>query len=188
MATEESIQAIRALDESSLARSYWHFYWEDERSHWYEETVNDDGEECAVKQLVVDADDSIHRYWWRHIEDEAGGLADQAIDPTSSDIERITADAFFDLWGTPGIDRVGVSSRMLAQASASIALVRSWLESYAMHIRVTAIAWACLMAAIAIWGLHIRWLAYLFIAIAVSQTMILAFHIWFARHRRSSQP
>ena len=101
MATEESIQAIRTLDESRLARSYWHFYWEDERSHWYEETVNDDGEEWPVKQLVVEADRSIHRYWWRHIEDEAGGLADQAIDPTSSGVERITAEAFFGLWGTP---------------------------------------------------------------------------------------
>jgi hypothetical protein len=59
VATEESVRAIRALDESSLARSYWHFYWEDERSHWYHETVNDDGEEWSVKQLVLEADGSI---------------------------------------------------------------------------------------------------------------------------------
>jgi hypothetical protein len=100
VATEESIRAIRALDESSLARSYWHFYWEDERSHWYHETVNDDGEEWSVKQLVLEADGSIRRYWWRHIDDELGALADQALDPTMPALDRITAEAFFELWGT----------------------------------------------------------------------------------------
>ena len=62
------------------------------------------------------------------------------------------------------------------------------LQSYAMHVRVTTMAFACLMAAIAIWWVHIRWLAYLFIAVAVAEAMIIAFHVWLVKHRRSLQP
>jgi len=98
---DEYISAMRALDESDLARSYWHFFWEEEGSHWYEETVNDDGDEWAVKQLVVGADGSVLRYWWRHTEDDAGALPDQPIDPTVPGLERISAQRFFDLWGAP---------------------------------------------------------------------------------------
>ena len=100
MATEEAIRAIRELDESSLARSYWHFYWDEERSHWYHETVNSNGEEWTVKQLVQEADGSIRRYWWRHIEDEGGSLGDQPVDPATPGLDRISAEAFLELWGT----------------------------------------------------------------------------------------
>jgi hypothetical protein len=115
--TEEYISAIRALDESDLARSYWHFFWEEEGSHWYEETVNEDGREWAVKQLVVEADGTVLRYWWRHIEDDAGFLADQPLDPMTAGLERISAQGFFDLWGRRSEVSLRVSSRALAQPS-----------------------------------------------------------------------
>ena len=46
-------------------------------------------------------DGTVIRYWWRHIQDDAGFLADQALDPTFPGLERISAEGFFDLWGTP---------------------------------------------------------------------------------------
>jgi len=89
---------LRALDESDLPHSYWHFHWEEEGSDWFVETVSDNGEEWPVKQLVVEADGVIHRYWWAHIEDEAGALGDQALDPSFPGIEVIDAATFIDGW------------------------------------------------------------------------------------------
>jgi hypothetical protein len=53
MVTQQAIDAIRALDESDLTHSHWHFHWEEEGSDWLVETVkNDRGEEWPVKQLI----------------------------------------------------------------------------------------------------------------------------------------
>jgi hypothetical protein len=95
---QESIDAIRALDESDRRHSYWHFHWKDEGSHWFIETVDDNGEEWPVKQLVAESDGSVHRYWWDHMEDAAGMLGDQALDPSFPGIETIPASTFFERW------------------------------------------------------------------------------------------
>ena len=100
--TQESIDAIRALDESDRRHSYWYFHWEDEGSHWFVETVDDNGESWPVKQLVIEADGTSNRYWWEHMEDEAGGLGDQALDPSFPGIEAIDATMFFERWRTAG--------------------------------------------------------------------------------------
>src|SRR5215210_1719662 len=89
--TQEYVDEIRALDESGLVRSYRRFHWDEEGSDWLVETVNDDGEEWIVKQLVVESDGTTHRYWWGHVDDEAGGLGDQALDPSVPGIEAIDA-------------------------------------------------------------------------------------------------
>jgi hypothetical protein len=98
---EAFVRAKRSLDESRLPRSHWHFYWEDEPSHWYVETVNDGGVEEPVKQIVVERTGTAHRYWWRHIDDDFGGLGDQGVDPDFPGLEPITAETFLDLWNAP---------------------------------------------------------------------------------------
>ena len=100
--SKESIDAIRALDESDRRRSYWHFHWNDKGSDWFFETVDDNGQEWPVKQLVVEPDGAVSRYWWEHMADAAGGLGDQALDPSSPGIEPIDAAAFFERWAAAG--------------------------------------------------------------------------------------
>jgi hypothetical protein len=94
----EAVAAIRALDESAAPRSYWHLRREDDGSDWFVETVNDGGTERPVKQLVVDSFGLTYRYWWGHLEDEAGFLDDQPVDPLLADVEPIDAQAFLNRW------------------------------------------------------------------------------------------
>jgi hypothetical protein len=94
----EAVDAIRALDESAAPRSYWRFRWEDDGSDWFVETVNDGGQEWPVKQLVVDSFGLTYRYWWGHMEDEAGSLGDQPLDPSHAGVEAIDAQTFLTRW------------------------------------------------------------------------------------------
>lgn len=95
---QESIDAIRALDESDRPHAYWYFHWKDEGSDWFMETVDDDGELWTVKQLVIEADGTAYRYWWGHMDDEAGFLGDQPLDPSFPGVEAIDATTFFERW------------------------------------------------------------------------------------------
>jgi hypothetical protein len=94
----EAVAAIRALDESAAPRLYWHLRWEDDGSDWFVETVSDSGQERPVKQLVVDSFGLTYRYWWGHLEDEAGFLDDRPVDPSLAGVEPIDAQAFLKRW------------------------------------------------------------------------------------------
>jgi len=90
--------AIRALDESDGDRSYWHSWFEEERTDGFSEVVEDYGEEWHVKQFVVHQDGVRRRYWWCHLEDDDGFLADQPLDRSAAGLEVITAEEFFAQW------------------------------------------------------------------------------------------
>jgi hypothetical protein len=64
---------------------------------WAFETVEDDGELVAIRQLVVEPSGAVHRYWWDHPEDEAGFLTDQPVDYIDR-LDAISPDEFTGLW------------------------------------------------------------------------------------------
>jgi hypothetical protein len=72
---------FRGLDESGRPRIYLRAPDpEDERTQWLFEAVEDDGRRIAIKQIEARSSGEIHRYWWRHLEDEHGFLTDQPLD------------------------------------------------------------------------------------------------------------
>lgn len=52
----------------------------------------------VVKQAELTSAGQLHRYSWEHLEDEHGGLTDQAIDPGRDALEPITAGEFQWVW------------------------------------------------------------------------------------------
>jgi hypothetical protein len=72
---------VRNLDASQRPRVYWRgLDPEGNRTEWLFETVEDDGQRVAIRQMVVDASGVVHRYWWEHLEHEVGFLTDQPVD------------------------------------------------------------------------------------------------------------
>jgi hypothetical protein len=59
---------------------------------WYIEAVPGRGELSVIKQAELTSDGQLHRYSWEHLEDEHGGLTDQAIDPDEDPLEAISAE------------------------------------------------------------------------------------------------
>jgi hypothetical protein len=93
----ETVAYFRALDENATLRR--HFRGADEEGGlWYFEAVPDRGELIAVKQAELTSAGQLHRYSWEYMEDEHGGLTDQAIDPEEDPLEAIPADEFHRVW------------------------------------------------------------------------------------------
>jgi hypothetical protein len=79
-----NVQYFRSLAESD--RPHWFFAADTDEGRWLFEAVGD-GDELmiAIRQVDIDLDGGIHRYSWRHREDDAGFLTDQPIDPSEGD-------------------------------------------------------------------------------------------------------
>ncbi|MGA5030940.1 hypothetical protein ACPB8P_10265 [Streptomyces cellulosae] len=93
----ETAAYFRALDESATLRH--HFRHADEDGGlWYIEAVPDHGELIVVKQAELTSAGQLHRYSWEHLEDEHGGLTDQAIDPEEDLLEAVPAEEFQRVW------------------------------------------------------------------------------------------
>jgi hypothetical protein len=89
---------FRSLEESERPREHWRgIDPEDGTTEWLFETVEDDGRRIAIKQMIVHSSGAIDRYWWEHLRDEAGFLADQPVDFTDQ-LDAISADEFTRLW------------------------------------------------------------------------------------------
>ena len=81
MVVEEVIQYYRALTRSDRERVYLAgISPDDDKERWYFEAVRDRNELVAIRQITVEADGTRHCYWAEHMEDDWGGLTDQAID------------------------------------------------------------------------------------------------------------
>ncbi|RSD10500.1 hypothetical protein [Amycolatopsis eburnea] len=97
----------RDLDEGSEPRRYFEYVDHeglvDAGARWLFEAVIVDHETAAVKQIVLDSSGEVHRYWWRHLEDDAGGLTDQALDGAEPGLKPVTRSAFYALWKS-GVD------------------------------------------------------------------------------------
>jgi hypothetical protein len=89
---------IRSLDESDRPQSYWRYHADHDGSDSFVETVTDDGQQWAVKQLVVEDDGTRHHYWWRRLGDAYGFLGDQALDESFPGLEKMTASGFLAEW------------------------------------------------------------------------------------------
>ncbi|MGV9901984.1 hypothetical protein ACWDU8_05700 [Streptomyces sp. NPDC003388] len=93
----DTVTYFRALDENATLRRHFH-YADEEGGLWYIEAVPDCGELIVIKQAELTSAGQLHRYSWEHLEDEHGGLTDQAIDPEEDPLEAIPADEFQRVW------------------------------------------------------------------------------------------
>jgi CRISPR/Cas system CMR subunit Cmr4 (Cas7 group RAMP superfamily) len=87
----------RALEESATLRRHFR-HVDEEGGLWYIEAVPDRGELIVIKQAELTAAGQLHRYCWEHLEDEHGGLTDQAIDPEQDPLEAIPVEEFQRVW------------------------------------------------------------------------------------------
>ncbi|MEU5664867.1 hypothetical protein [Streptomyces longwoodensis] len=107
MADPEHIAAeimahYRALDETATSRHHFR-HADDEGGLWYVEAVPDRGELVVLKQAELTSDGQLHRYSWELLEDEHGGLTDQAIDPAVDPLQPIPAEEFRRIWTRPSM-------------------------------------------------------------------------------------
>jgi hypothetical protein len=93
----ETVAYFRALDENATLRHHFR-HADEEGGLWYFEAVPHRGELVAVKQAELTPAGELHRYSWEHVEDEHGGLTDQAIDPGQDPLETIPAEEFQQVW------------------------------------------------------------------------------------------
>jgi hypothetical protein len=87
----------RALDEGATLRRHFR-HADEEGGLWYIEAVPDRGELTVIKQAELTSAGQLHRYSWKHLEDQHGGLTDQAIDPEVDPLEAIPAEEFQRVW------------------------------------------------------------------------------------------
>lgn len=93
----EIMAYLRALDESATLRHHFR-HADEEGGLWYIEAVPDRGELIVIKQAELTSAGQVHRYSCEHLEDEHGGLTDQAIDPEQDPLEAISAEEFLRVW------------------------------------------------------------------------------------------
>jgi hypothetical protein len=91
--------AIRALAESGRQRYRWRgCHPEVPDVTFLYETVLDDGEHWAVRHVELHRDGRVLRYWWGHLEDADGFLAEGALQPAEWGLERLTEAEFAAAW------------------------------------------------------------------------------------------
>ncbi|MFD5243649.1 hypothetical protein ACFWIW_03875 [Amycolatopsis sp. NPDC058340] len=97
-----SVAWYRAFDESSELRQYYEYVDHeglvDEGARWLWEAITVNDEAVAIKQIELDSSGTAHRYCWRNIEDDAGGLTDRALDLADPGFTPISRSAFYALW------------------------------------------------------------------------------------------
>lgn len=94
-AVASTAQHIRGLARSD--GPHQHFAGELDGERWFFEAVVDHGDLVVIRQIHVDADGAIHRYSWRWLEDDDGGLTDQSLDGADS-LAPTTAAHFDGAW------------------------------------------------------------------------------------------
>ncbi|ADB33895.1 hypothetical protein Kfla_4879 [Kribbella flavida DSM 17836] len=95
-----TVELIRDLDRGTAARTYG-ARADDDGTDWLYEAVWHEREWVVVRQLQVTEDGTITRYWWQRLEDEHGGLTDQALDRDAWDLRPLERDDFYAAWDTP---------------------------------------------------------------------------------------
>lgn len=89
---------FRSLVESERPRSYWTGIAPDDPfERWLFETVEDEGQTVAIRQIAVRGDRSLG-YSADHLEDEDGFLTDQALEPAEWGLAASDADTFEREW------------------------------------------------------------------------------------------
>jgi hypothetical protein len=92
----------RALDESSEPRQYFEYVDHeglvDKGARWLWEAIVVNDETVAIRQIELGSSGAAHCYWWRHLEDDAGGLTDQALDLAEPGLTAVPRSVFRALW------------------------------------------------------------------------------------------
>jgi hypothetical protein len=93
---------FRALDEGPGVRGYYERAVAESlagpTARWLWETATVSGAVTAVKQIEVPLEGPVRSYWWRWLEDDAGGLTDQPLAPDEDGVRPITREAFYRVW------------------------------------------------------------------------------------------
>ena len=95
-----SAELIRDLDRGTAARTFGARADDDGTDRLFE-AVWHEREWVVVRELHVSEDGTITRYWWQRIEDERGGLTDQALDRDEWGLRELDRDDFYAAWDTP---------------------------------------------------------------------------------------
>ncbi|WP_439377230.1 hypothetical protein [Amycolatopsis lexingtonensis] len=97
-----SVEWYRALDEGAAPRQYFEYVDHeglvDEGARWLFESIIVNHETVAIRQIELDSSGGAHCYWWRHLEDDAGALADQALDGAEPGLKPVSRSEFYALW------------------------------------------------------------------------------------------
>ncbi|MET7679185.1 hypothetical protein [Streptomyces sp. NPDC005423] len=95
----ETTAYYRTLDECATLRHHFR-HADEEGGLWYVEAVPDPdhGELIVIKQAELTPAGRLHRYSWGHLEDEHGGLTDQAVDPEEDPLDTVPAAEFQRVW------------------------------------------------------------------------------------------
>ncbi|WP_143051121.1 hypothetical protein [Amycolatopsis pretoriensis] len=92
----------RALDDSPEPRQYFEYVDHeglvDKGARWLWEAVVVNGEAVAIRQIEMGSSGAAHCYWWRHLENDVGGLTDQALDLTEPGLTTVSGSKFRALW------------------------------------------------------------------------------------------
>jgi hypothetical protein len=100
--------AIRALAESGRQRYHWRgCHPELPDVAFLYETVIDGGEHWAIRHLELHTSGRVLRYWWGHLEDSDGFLAEGALQPAEWGLERLTEGEFAAVWASGRASGVG---------------------------------------------------------------------------------
>jgi hypothetical protein len=93
--------AIRALAESGRERYHWRgCHPEVPEVVFLYETVIDGGAHRAIRHVELHTGGRVLSYWWGHLQDEDGFLAEGALQPEEWGLERLTAAEFAAAWAS----------------------------------------------------------------------------------------
>jgi hypothetical protein len=91
--------AIRALAESGRERYHWRGgHPEFPGVVFLFETVIDGGEHWAIRHMKLHTGGRMLRYWWGHLEDADGFLAEGALQPAEWGLDRLSEVEFAAVW------------------------------------------------------------------------------------------
>jgi hypothetical protein len=79
------------LRTSSVLRVVDHEGLVDKGARWLWEAIVVNDETLAIGQIELGSSGAAHCYWWRHLEDDAGGLTDQALDVAETGLTSVPA-------------------------------------------------------------------------------------------------
>lgn len=108
MVSDQRGPAIRALAQSGRQRHHWRgCHPEVPDVVFLFETVVDRGEHWAIRHLELHADGRVQRYWWEHLEDTDGFLAEGALQPAEWGLDRLIAAEFAAVWESDATSEIG---------------------------------------------------------------------------------
>jgi hypothetical protein len=108
MVSDQRGPAVRVLAESGRQRHHWRGrHPEVPETVFLYETVIDHGEHWAIRHAELREGGHLLRYWWGHLEDEDGFLAEGALQPVEWGLERLTEAEFAAVWASGTASEIG---------------------------------------------------------------------------------